>query len=178
MTRTPTAFQAKDPFEGDELYQQRARKALPILVRQALAGETIYYSDLAEELEMANPRNLNFVLGSVGRGVENYGVRRGLAVPKLTALVVNKTTGLPGEGVVEFLDRPKEFLAAPPAAKRLILDPADVMGEDYPSETFRVLKNNEESAHGEYRTRRLVLEAWDRLERLTTAADDRSRITR
>ncbi|CAM5423221.1 hypothetical protein [Rhodanobacter lindaniclasticus] len=24
-----------------------------------------------------------------------------------------------------------------------ILDPADVMGDDYPSETFRVLKNNE-----------------------------------
>ena len=27
---------------------------------------------------------------------------------------------------------------------RYILDPADVMGPDYPSETFRVLKNNEE----------------------------------
>ncbi len=26
---------------------------------------------------------------------------------------------------------------------RYILDPADVMGPDYPSETFRVLKNNE-----------------------------------
>jgi hypothetical protein len=47
---------------------------------------------------------------------------------------------------------------------RYILDPADVMGEDYPSETFRVLKNNETRKYGEYRTRRLVLEAWDRLE--------------
>jgi len=47
---------------------------------------------------------------------------------------------------------------------RYILDPADVLGEDYPSETFRVLKNNEIRAFGEYRTRRLVLEAWDRLE--------------
>jgi hypothetical protein len=47
---------------------------------------------------------------------------------------------------------------------RYILDPADVMGEDYPSETFRVLKNNEMRKYGEYRTRRLVLEAWDRLE--------------
>jgi hypothetical protein len=44
---------------------------------------------------------------------------------------------------------------------RYILDPADVMGEDYPSETFRVLKNNEMKKFGEYRTRRLVLEAWD-----------------
>lgn len=44
---------------------------------------------------------------------------------------------------------------------RYILDPADVMGSDYPSETFRVLKNNEMRHFGEYRTRRLVLEAWD-----------------
>lgn len=44
---------------------------------------------------------------------------------------------------------------------RYILDPADVMGEDYPSETFRVLKNKELRALGEYRTQRLVLAAWD-----------------
>ena len=47
---------------------------------------------------------------------------------------------------------------------RYILDPADVMGEGYPSETFRVLKNNEQAEFGEYRTQRLVLEAWDKLE--------------
>lgn len=48
---------------------------------------------------------------------------------------------------------------------RYILDTADIMGEDYPSETFRVLKNNERHEFGEYRTQRLVLEAWDKLER-------------
>ena len=48
---------------------------------------------------------------------------------------------------------------------RYILDPADVMGPDYPSETFRVLKTNEIKRHGEYRTARLVLDAWDRMER-------------
>ncbi len=46
---------------------------------------------------------------------------------------------------------------------RYILDPADVYGEDFPSETFRVLKNNEIKKYGEYRTQRLVLEAWDRM---------------
>lgn len=45
---------------------------------------------------------------------------------------------------------------------RYILDPADIYGDDYPSETFRVLKNSEIRQFGEYRTRRLVLEAWDR----------------
>jgi len=44
---------------------------------------------------------------------------------------------------------------------RYILDPKDVLGTDYPSETFRVLKEGELRTHGEYRTRRLVLQAWD-----------------
>ncbi len=47
---------------------------------------------------------------------------------------------------------------------RYILDPADVKGPDYPSETFRVLKEKDMRHHGEYRTGRLVLGAWDRLE--------------
>ena len=34
---------------------------------------------------------------------------------------------------------------------------------DFPSETFRVLKEKEEKQFGDYRTRRLVLEAWHRL---------------
>jgi hypothetical protein len=46
---------------------------------------------------------------------------------------------------------------------RYVLDPADVRGSDYPSETFRGLKGKEEARFGEYRTRRLVLDAWDRL---------------
>ena len=48
---------------------------------------------------------------------------------------------------------------------RYILDPAEVKGADYPSETFRVLKKNEIAKYGEYRTAKLVLQAWDRLER-------------
>jgi hypothetical protein len=35
---------------------------------------------------------------------------------------------------------------------------------DYPSETFRVLKEKEYRLYNEYRTRRLVLAAWDRME--------------
>jgi hypothetical protein len=48
---------------------------------------------------------------------------------------------------------------------RYILDPADVKGADYPSETFRVLKANENRRYGEYRTARLVLQAWDQMEK-------------
>ncbi len=47
---------------------------------------------------------------------------------------------------------------------RYILDPQDVYGPEFPGETFRVLKDKEMRLYGEYRTRRLVLEAWDALE--------------
>jgi hypothetical protein len=47
---------------------------------------------------------------------------------------------------------------------RYLLDPKEVHGEDFPGETFRVLKEKEIRLYGEYRTRRLVLEAWDGME--------------
>lgn len=47
---------------------------------------------------------------------------------------------------------------------RYILDPAAVMGEDYPSETFRVLKNREMKVFGEYRTQTLVMREYNRME--------------
>jgi hypothetical protein len=49
-------------------------------------------------------------------------------------------------------------------------DPMDASGyaaraaaSDFPSETFRVAKEKEQAKYGEYRTRRLVLEAWEKL---------------
>ncbi len=47
------------------------------------------------------------------------------------------------------------------AELRYNLDPKEVHGEDFPGETFRVLKEKEVRLYGEYRTSRLVLEAWD-----------------
>jgi len=47
---------------------------------------------------------------------------------------------------------------------RYVLDPTDVMGDDYPSRTFFALTRREVQEFGEYRTQRLVLEAWDREE--------------
>ena len=52
---------------------------------------------------------------------------------------------------------------------RYILDPADIMGVDYPSETFRVLKDKEIREFGQYRTQHLVLREFDRM----TLADAR-----
>lgn len=45
---------------------------------------------------------------------------------------------------------------------RYILDPEDICGPGCINETFRVLKERELREYGEYRTRRLVLDAWHR----------------
>ena len=97
-----TVLQAK-PMFGSQLYQIRAQKALPILVRQALAQKTIYYSDLALEMDMPNPRNLNFVLGSVGQTLIELEKKWSEKIPMIQGLVINKTTQQPGEGIDEFL---------------------------------------------------------------------------
>jgi len=44
-----------------------------------------------------------------------------------------------------------------------ILDPKEIFGPDFPSESFRVLKEREIKEYGEYRTQRFVLEAFDEL---------------
>jgi hypothetical protein len=46
---------------------------------------------------------------------------------------------------------------------KYILDPAKVRGADYPSETFRILKEKEIEEFGEYQTERLVLDAWKKM---------------
>lgn len=54
---------------------------------------------------------------------------------------------------------------------RYVLDPLEVYGNDYPSETFRGLKKNEMDRFGEYRTGRLVLQAFDQLAAGTLSTD-------
>jgi uncharacterized protein (DUF433 family) len=44
-----------------------------------------------------------------------------------------------------------------------ILDPQEIYGTDFPGETFRVLRDKDTRLYGEFRTKRLVLEAWEKL---------------
>jgi hypothetical protein len=111
-----------EPISGQKLYQERAREALPLLVRQALAGTPIYYSDLAEELGMPNPRNLNYVLGSIGQSIELLSKAWNEKVPPIQCLVINKATGLPGEGIGWFLINKEAFAGLSLRQKRVIVD--------------------------------------------------------
>ena len=104
MAKRQTAQIANsDLLGGDKLYLQRARLALPYLVRQAKAGQTIYYSDLAEEIGIPNPRNLNHVLGSIGNTLIDLSKRTKIEIPPIQCLVINKRQELPGEGIGWFI---------------------------------------------------------------------------
>lgn len=109
-------------IEGKKLYQERARKALPLLVRQALANQPIFYLDLANELKMPNPRNLNYVLGSIGQTLQEISTEWKDEIPPISCLVINKDTGLPGEGVRWFITDKNNFAKLPRKQKRSIID--------------------------------------------------------
>lgn len=111
-----------EPISGDKAYQIRARMALPLLVRQAEACTPIVYSDLAEELGMSNPRNLNYVLGSIGQSLELLSKAWKDKVPSIQCLVVNKNTKLPGEGIGWFLVKKEDFVRLPLRMKRDIVE--------------------------------------------------------
>jgi hypothetical protein len=117
--RQPTGFKSNaDLLEGDKAYIQRARIALPILVRQAKASKPIYYSALAEEMGMLNPRNLNYVLGAIGNALTSLAVRLKLPkIPVINCLVISKSNQLPGEGIAWFIDK-KNFIKLTGSQKR------------------------------------------------------------
>ena len=117
--RKPTGYNSNaDLLEGDKAYIQRARIALPILVRQAKALKPIFYSDLAEEMGMLNPRNLNYVLGAIGNALTSLAERLKIPnIPLINCLVINKANHLPGEGISWFIDK-KNFTKLTKSQKR------------------------------------------------------------
>lgn len=113
---------AAGTLDGDKLYQRRARLALPLLVRQARAEEPIFYGDLAAELAIPNPRNLNYVLGAIGNALLDLSETWGFEVPPAQALVVNRHSGLPGEGLAWFAPDAGEFRSASSKRKRELVN--------------------------------------------------------
>lgn len=109
-------------LQGDKLYQVRARKSLPILVRQAKAGQKIYYADLAEEIGIPNPRTLNYPLGSIGTALKELSEEWEEEIPQIQCIVVNQTTELPGEGIGWFISDAKQFSRLSSKQKKVLVD--------------------------------------------------------
>ena len=99
-----TAQIANSDLRGDKLYLQKARTILPYLVRQAKAGQPIFYSDLAQETGISNPRNLNYPLGAIGNALKKISKTTEQDIPQIQCLVISKNTKLPGEGIGWFIN--------------------------------------------------------------------------
>jgi hypothetical protein len=122
MAKRPTVEIANSNILSDgKLYLKRARLVLPYLVRQAKAGRTIFYSQLAKEVEIPNERNLNYVLGAIGRALIGLGKKEKSEIPPLQCLVINKRFGLPGEGAGRFID-PEKFNKMNSTQNRKMID--------------------------------------------------------
>lgn len=146
---------------GDKPYQRKGREALPLLVRQARAQQPITYSSLAAELGISSPRNLGYPLGSIGESLGELSKEWGEVIPVIQCVVVDKKTGLPGEGIGEFIADARPFGSLPRREQRRLIDlelrkvyafegwPAvlEALGLRMPTEDFRSLT----SAASEYR---------------------------
>lgn len=87
-----------------------ARIGFPILVRQAMERRMITYGDWAGEIKKSlgagvNPRNLNTVAGLIGDICKDYAEKTGTRTPEINLIVVNKQTGIPGEGADLYMKR-------------------------------------------------------------------------
>ena len=137
MTTAKTALE----IWGDKEYQKRARLVFPVLVRQAKAKMPIYYSDLALEIGMPNPRNLNYVLGCIGRTIEKLNKKRTHKIPPIQSLVINKQNKLPGIGVDPFLYANRQYSSV---QRKFIIDRAFTEIFTFPySEWDNILKELE-----------------------------------
>ncbi len=102
------------------------------MVRQAKAGRKIYYVDLAEEINIPNPRNLNYPLGSIGTALEELSELWGEEIPQIQCIVVNQSTDMPGEGIGWFISDTNKFKKLTAKQKKALVDGvlAKVFGYD------------------------------------------------
>jgi hypothetical protein len=81
---------------------------------------------------MPNPRNLNYVLGSIGQTVIELSNSWKEEVPPIQALVINKATGLPGEGIGSWLNE-RSFGSLSKKQQRVLIDAACLNIYTYPN---------------------------------------------
>ena len=129
------------PFPGPKLYQERAERALPLLVQQAELRREITYGDLARLLGMAHHRPLNYVLGSIGNTLIELGKTWGDEIPPIQSITVNAGTRLPGKGGKWFVGG-DQLIARNSTDQRAIIQDAFKKIFGYPRwpEVLRALK--------------------------------------
>lgn len=101
---------------GDTITERQARQILPILVRQALAGQPITYGHISDELSIGHSYLGNH-LGIISDALNALARQWGEEIPPIQALVVYKQTGLPGDRLDYGVPRLADYASLPPSEK-------------------------------------------------------------
>lgn len=150
-----------------KLYQTRARAILPILVRQAGAGEKLTYGDLGEELDLHH-RVIKRPLGCIADTLLKLGEQWPEKIPDIQGLVVNKQTDLPGDNVnflrhQKLTPRQKEAIVAEKLGKvfsyprwlevleELGLSPVEPLNSQFEQPTDHRSSTHESEAHKRFK---------------------------
>jgi hypothetical protein len=100
-----------EAFQGDSWTRHTARTVLPLIIWCAKNGKTITYGQLDKEIVRRNwghhvmAVQYGHPAGTIGNALIETEEEWGEPIPPLNALVVNQTTGLPGDGVNRYLER-------------------------------------------------------------------------
>jgi len=81
-----------------------------------------FYSDLADEVDMPNPRNLNIVLDCVGEALLGLQEKWKESIPPVQCIVINRKTRIPSEGVFWFIKDRDAFSKLPMKQKRALVE--------------------------------------------------------
>ena len=87
---------------GDKRSHEIAQKVLPILVKHAKAGNTIFYLELGRESGYHH-RSFNYALGYIGETLEQLRSAWKESIPEINTIVLDKQLGIPGPGMAEFI---------------------------------------------------------------------------
>lgn len=134
-------------LEGSSWTKRTARSGFPILVEYARKRRTITYSEWDEEIvkrglgQHVMPVQYGKPAGVIGDACNEYADQTGTKVPPINLMVVNATSGLPGEGAnqyirrfcKDYLDRKVDPTKLSDRKKRAIIDRAHTEIFDFPS---------------------------------------------
>ena len=95
------------PLLGNQPWQVRAARCIPILLELAINRGHITYGQLVKRLGMNNPRHAVKILSLASEVIDEYYHHE---APDICVLVVSASTRIPGDG----------FMASAPASSRAI----------------------------------------------------------
>lgn len=81
---------------------------------------------------MSNPRNMNYVLGSIGTSLGILSARWQERIPPLQVLAINHSDEMPGEGFAECVTDPAAYRTAPLYQRRRIIEALTAQVRAYP----------------------------------------------